>query len=75
LHNNGCGLASHLGVLVDIPTIGVGKTIFFVDGLRKDTVLDFYKKDCKKAGDNIKLVGESGRCWGAVKIILIYKFF
>jgi len=33
LHQNGCGLASHLGVLIDIPTIGCGKTTFSVDGL------------------------------------------
>ncbi len=35
LHTNACGLASHLGVLIGIPTIGIGKTIFYVDGLRK----------------------------------------
>jgi len=35
LHQNACGLASHLGVLIDKPTIGVGKTVFYVDGLRK----------------------------------------
>ena len=29
----GFGLASHLGVLTGIPTIGIGKTFLFVDGL------------------------------------------
>ena len=33
LHPHDFGLASHLGVLADIPTIGVGKTIMGVDGL------------------------------------------
>jgi len=35
LHQNGCGLASHLGVLLNISTIGVGKTIFNIDGIQK----------------------------------------
>ena len=39
LHTKGCGLASHLGVLLDIPTIGSSKTTFYVDGLTKDRVL------------------------------------
>lgn len=33
LHQNGFGLASHFGVLADIPTIGCGKTVFYVDGI------------------------------------------
>jgi len=32
-HQNGFGLASHLGVLANIPTIGCGKTVFYVDGI------------------------------------------
>ncbi len=35
LHNNGCGLASHMGVLLGIPSIGASKTIFFIDGITK----------------------------------------
>jgi deoxyinosine 3'endonuclease (endonuclease V) len=38
LHCNYCGLASHLGVLLKITTIGAGKTLFFIDGLTKDRV-------------------------------------
>lgn len=33
LHQNECGVASHLGVLLDIPTIGCGKTVFYKDGI------------------------------------------
>jgi len=35
LHQNQCGLACHLGVHLNLPTIGVGKTFFFIDGLGK----------------------------------------
>lgn len=33
LHNRGFGCASHVGVVMDIPSIGVGKTVFAVDGI------------------------------------------
>lgn len=33
LHTRNFGVASHIGVLFDIPSIGVGKTVFAVDGL------------------------------------------
>ena len=36
LHDGaGFGLASHLGVLADIPSVGVGKKLYHVDGLKK----------------------------------------
>lgn len=43
LHVNGCGLASHLGVLLDVPTIGVSKTMFYIDGVSAEDV--YYKSD------------------------------
>ncbi len=33
LHTRGFGCASHIGVLMNVPSIGVGKTVFAVDGL------------------------------------------
>ena len=35
LHPRGFGLACHLGVLTDVPSIGVSKTVFAIDGLNK----------------------------------------
>jgi endonuclease V len=65
LHNNQCGLACHLGVLVDLPTIGVGKTLFYIDGLGKEKVKAQCEQEIKEAGDFSLLVGDSGKAWGA----------
>lgn len=40
LHNNGCGLASHLSVISDIPMIGASKTVFYIDGITKQNLKD-----------------------------------
>jgi len=65
LHPRGFGLACHFGVLTGIPTIGVGKTLLYVDGLKKGSVKKKFTEECKKGGDFTLLVGDSGQCWGA----------
>ncbi len=56
LHPNGLGLASHLGILVDIPTVGIGKKLFLLDGLDKYDVKAEFDQKCKNGGDNLPLV-------------------
>ncbi|EFA85543.1 endonuclease V [Heterostelium album PN500] len=68
LHTRGFGLACHLGVLADLPTIGVGKTFFCVDGMSSKQVKLDVAKHCKSAGDYLPLQGESGKIWGAAVI-------
>jgi len=63
-HVKGFGLASHLGVLVDIPTIGCGKTVFAVDGITKNKVADINYYNLKKKGDSYALYGRSRKLWG-----------
>mmetsp|Transcript_34401 Transcript_34401/g.60294 ORF Transcript_34401/g.60294 Transcript_34401/m.60294 type:complete len:182 (-) Transcript_34401:2430-2975(-) len=63
-HTRGFGLASHLGVLLDIPTVGVSKTIFAVDGLNKKVVRELSSR-LTAPGESIDLVGKSRRVWGA----------
>ena len=68
LHCNQCGCASHLGVLLDIPTVGCGKTIFAVDGINKsatDEIKKDFKDNNKPKGAYYLLKGKSGKIWGA----------
>lgn len=68
LHPRGFGLASHLGVLADIPCVGVGKKLYHVDGLKKGPEhKQKIQTRLRRRGDYFHLVGESGRTWGAVR--------
>ncbi|KAL3878605.1 hypothetical protein ACJMK2_030939 [Sinanodonta woodiana] len=58
------GLACHLGVVSDIPCIGVAKKLFQVDGLEKDDRHHTKIKNLKKGGDTFPLQGSSGRVLG-----------
>ena len=63
-HIKGFGLASHLGVLSDIPTIGCSKTVFALDGITKKSVENINMNNLKQKGDTYKLIGNSGKHWG-----------
>ena len=64
-HTRNFGIGSHIGVVFDVPSIGVGKTVFAVDGLTQRGVKDMSEKQLHKGGDIVKLVGKSGKVWGA----------
>lgn len=64
LHHRGFGSASHIGYCTQIPTIGVGKTLLYVDGMDEHKVKDKFRQECKRSGDYIDLIGDSGKVYG-----------
>jgi deoxyinosine 3'endonuclease (endonuclease V) len=64
LHPRGFGLACHLGVLTDIPCIGVAKNFLVVDCMDMDETKARFQRECRKSGDYMMLKGKSGRTWG-----------
>lgn len=65
LHPRGFGSASHVGSLLNIPTIGVAKTLMCIDGLNEHEIKKEFKSKCVLKGDYINLVGNSGKIYGS----------
>ncbi|XP_074175496.1 endonuclease V isoform X7 [Rhinolophus sinicus] len=64
LHHQGFGVACHLGVLTDLPCIGVAKKLLQVDGLENNARHKEKIRLLQTGGDTFPLMGDSGAILG-----------
>uniref|UniRef100_A0A803MF21 Endonuclease V n=1 Tax=Chenopodium quinoa TaxID=63459 RepID=A0A803MF21_CHEQI len=65
----GFGLACHLGVMADLPTIGIGKNLHHVEGLKHSEVRDLFKTG--DYNESVYMNGNSGQTLGVVNMSFV----
>jgi deoxyribonuclease V len=68
LHERGAGSATQLGVEAGVPTIGVAKTLMYIDGLMELRVKQAFLERDEPGSRSMQLIGMSGKVWGSAVI-------
>jgi deoxyinosine 3'endonuclease (endonuclease V) len=64
LHYREFGSASHIGLEMNLPSIGVAKTLLCIFGFDEHTSKYEFRKKCKNVGDSMELVGDNKKIYG-----------
>jgi len=64
-HDRMAGSALHLALDLDMPVIGIGRSVICFDGLSDNLIRKQFKKECKESGDFLYIKGQTGTLYGA----------
>ncbi len=64
LHHREFGSACQIGLELDIPTVGIAKTLLYHDGLDEFVIKKQFRSCCNSQGDWINLIGKTGKIYG-----------
>lgn len=60
-HPRGCGVATHVSVLTNIPCIGISKNVFYVENITRENMIELINSNAPTKGSYCKITTSSGK--------------